>query len=89
MFSCIFTGILNIDLNHINLDDTNYDEDNPDTIIHVRLLAWHIKFEKCKALKEKISEDLISTAWYPKKWWNFCMSEEEKKGKELFFTEEL
>ena len=45
VFSCNEMGILNIDLNNINLD-------NPDTIIFVRLLAWHIKFEKCKALKK-------------------------------------
>ena len=42
---------LGIDLNNINLDDTNYDEDYPKNIIHTRLLAWHIKFEKCKTLK--------------------------------------
>ena len=41
-------GILNINLNSIELDDT--DEDDPDTIIFIRLLAWHIKFQKCKAL---------------------------------------
>ena len=46
-------GILNKDLNNINFDDTHYDEDNPDTIILVRLLAWHIKFWKCKELKKK------------------------------------
>ena len=46
-------GILNIDLNNINLEDTNYDEDDPDTIIHIRLLAWHIKFKKCKELKKE------------------------------------
>ena len=36
--------ILNIDLNNINLDDTNYNDDDPETIMHVRLLAWNIKF---------------------------------------------
>ena len=41
-------GILSINLNNINLDNTNYEEDDPDTIILIRLLAWHIKFEKCK-----------------------------------------
>ena len=45
-------GIFNIDLDNINLDNTNYDEDDPDTIILVRLLAWHIKFEKLKAIKK-------------------------------------
>ena len=32
-------GILNIDLNNINLDDTNYDEEDPDPVILIRLLA--------------------------------------------------
>ena len=33
-------GILNIDLNNINFDD-KFDEHDPDTIILIRLLAWH------------------------------------------------
>ena len=37
-------GILNIDSNKINLDN-NFDEDNHDTIILIRLLAWHVKSE--------------------------------------------
>ena len=41
-------GIPNIDL-----DDTNYEEDEPDTIILVRLLAWHSKSEKRKTLKRR------------------------------------
>ena len=45
-------SILNTDLNNINLDN-NFDEDDLDTIILVRLLTWHIKFEKRKALKKK------------------------------------
>ena len=51
-FFCNEMGILSVDLNNINFDDTNYDEDDPETIIHVRILAWHIKFEKSKALKK-------------------------------------
>ena len=44
VFTCNGMGILNIDLDNINLDDINYDEDDPDTIILVRLLVSHIKF---------------------------------------------
>ena len=81
VFSCIETVIFNIDHNTINLDN-NFDEDDPDTIIiHIRLLAWHIKFEKRKALKD------LPIAWYPKRWWNICMSEDEKKDIEPIFTE--
>ena len=52
VFTCNGMGVLIIDYNNINLDDTNYDEDDPDTIILIRLLAWYIKFEKHKALKK-------------------------------------
>ena len=47
-FSCNQMGILSADLNNINLDDTNYDEDDHETIFHIILLSWHIKFENCK-----------------------------------------
>ena len=43
-------GILNLNLKN---DDTNYDEDDPNTIILVGLLTWHIKFEQRKALKKR------------------------------------
>ena len=43
---CVFLII--IDLNDINLDDTSYKEDDPDTIILIRLLAWHNEFKKHK-----------------------------------------
>ena len=52
VFSCNKIGVLNIDLNNINLDQ-NFDEDDPDTIILIKLLAWHIKFEKRKELKKR------------------------------------
>ena len=52
VFICNKMGILSIDLNNINLGDINYDEEDLDTIILIRLLAWHIKFEKCKTLKK-------------------------------------
>ena len=44
--------IISVNLNNINLHDTNYEEDYPDTIILIRLLTWHIKFEKHKTLKK-------------------------------------
>ena len=46
-------GILNIGLNDINLDN-NFDEDDPDTKILLRLLARHIEFEKRKEFKKKV-----------------------------------
>ena len=80
------TGILNKDFNNINLDN-NFEEDGPDTIILIRLFAWQIKFEKRKALKKMISEELMLIAWHPESYWNFCILEEEKKEIELTLTE--
>ena len=65
-FSYNQMGILNVDLNNINLDDTNYDEDKPETIIHIRLWAWHIRFEKPKAPKRDINKKLMLVAWHLK-----------------------
>ena len=53
VFICNGMGILNIDLNNTNLDDTNYDEDDPGTITLVRILTWYIKFEKRKAIRKR------------------------------------
>ena len=50
----LIRGILPIDLDKINLDeDTNFDENNLDTDIYVRLLACCSKSEKCKARKKR------------------------------------
>ena len=47
VFVSIEMSILNIDLNNINLDN-NFDEVGSDTVILIKLLAWHIKFEDTK-----------------------------------------
>ena len=47
-------GILNKDLNNINLNN-NFDEDDPETMNNsIKIVSgfWHIKFEKRKALKK-------------------------------------
>ena len=51
IFCCNRMGIISIDLNNINLDDSNYDDNDPETIIQIRPSAWHTKFEKHEALK--------------------------------------
>ena len=45
-------SILSVNINNINLDDSNYEEDDTDTIVIIRLLSWHIKLEKRKAPKK-------------------------------------
>ena len=66
-----------MNLNNINLDN-NFDKDDPDTIILIRLLARHI-YLKPQRTSKNVSGELMRIAWYHKNWWNFCMSEDEKK----------
>ena len=48
---CNEMDILGIYVNNIKLDDSNFDEDDPETIILVSILAWRINYGKRKALK--------------------------------------
>ena len=59
-------GVLNRDLNDINLDN-NFDEHNADPITLIRLLALDIKFEKWKKLKKELNEELMLVAWHPER----------------------
>ena len=72
-------GFLKIDFNNISLDDTNYKKNYSDTFILATVFAWHIKFEEGIAIRKMISKELITVAWHPKRCWNCCMSEDEKK----------
>ena len=51
-----------IDLNNINLDDVNFDEDDPETIMttHVRLMAWQNNLKQHKAFLKK-RKQIINT----------------------------
>ena len=102
-FCCNKMDILSVNLDNINFDDTNYEKDDPDSIILIRLLALHIKFERRhKTLKKRwrinwsevknlsyLSEELMLIAWNSKTWWNFRVLEDEKKEIEPIFIEEL
>ena len=66
-FFCNEIGILSVNLNNINLGN-NLDEDISEIIILIKHLGWNIKFEKRKALKKKISEELMSAVWHPERW---------------------
>ena len=81
-------GIVNIDLNNINLD-YSFDQEDPNTIILIRLLTWHTKFEKCKEIKKELNQELISVAWHPNRWQYWCVSEDEKKEIDPVLLEKL
>ena len=55
-FSSDEMRILSVDLNNINLDEANFYEDDPETIIHVRLMTWCNRLKRKVCKKERIKE---------------------------------
>ena len=60
------TGILNIDLNNICLDN-NFCENDPDVIILIDFSLDMLNLKNAKNFKKKKSEELMSVAWHPNK----------------------
>ena len=46
-----------------------------------------MNLKNAKHLKKKITKELMPIAWHLKRWWNFCLLENEKKEIESVFTE--
>ena len=78
-FSSDGMGILGVDLNNVNPDDVNFNEDDPKTIFHVRLMTWRNKFKQHKAYKKDVSKELKHGAWHLTRWWDWCKPEDEKR----------
>ena len=68
----------NIDLHYIKSDivtlfsdytdiNINLDEDL-ETMIHVKIVAWHNKLKQREAFKREISNELMLVAWHSTKW---------------------
>ena len=75
VFNCNGMGILNIDFNNTNLDDTNYDEDDPILFFLPDFCLGILNLKNTKHL----NEELMLIVWHSNRWWDFCMSEDEKK----------
>ena len=48
-------------------------------------IEWYEDHKGRKAQKAKMKEELLPIALHPSHWWNWCMSEEEKKEIEKLF----
>ena len=56
-------------------DDDDNSDDNED-----KSFEWYEKKKKRKAQKASIKEELLPIAWLPSRYWDWCMSEDEKKS---------
>ena len=59
------------------------------SLVRTAFLSWHTKFEKLKALKKELNEELMPAAWHPNRWWEWCVTEDEKKEIHPIFIEKL
>ena len=51
-FLSVEIGVITMDFNNINLDDDNFNEDDLETIIHVRLMAWSNRYNQERQVKK-------------------------------------
>ena len=51
-----------------------------------RLIKWYEGYKKRKAQKASIKKELMPIAWYPSRYWDWSMSEDEKKEAEKLWA---
>ena len=59
--------------------------DNDDYCNDDQLIKWYDGYRKRKAQKTQIKEELMSIAWHLSRWWDWCIPEDEKKRRKIFF----
>ena len=47
-----------------------------------KLIGWYEGYQKHKAQKAQIKKELMPITWHPSRWWDWCVSEDEKKETE-------
>ena len=62
------------------LDDGNFDEDDPKTIVYVRCIAMRNRVKQRKTFKNDISKELMPAAWHTTwRWTGACQKVRKKK----------
>ena len=53
------------------------------------VIEWHDREDhpKRKAQKAQIKKELMPIAWHPSRYWDWCMSEDEKRETEKLWTQ--
>ena len=62
--------------------DDNYDDDGghwDDDDDEDKFFEWYNGYKKRKAQKAKIKKELMPIAWHPSRYWDWCMSGDEKQ----------
>ena len=62
-------------------DDSGYCDDDENNFF-----KWYDGYKKRKAQKASKKEDLLPITWYPSRYWDWCISEDEKKDTEALWA---
>ena len=62
--------------------DEYYDDDGDYWDEKDKFFEWYDGYKKCKAEKAQIKEELMPIAWHLSRYWDWCMSGDEKKEME-------
>ena len=62
-------------------DDSEHSDDDEDIFF-----KWFYDYKKRKIKKALINEELMPTAWHPSRWWNWCVSEDERRDTEKLWA---
>ena len=62
-----------------------HDDDDDDDDCNDEMIEWYNGYQKRKAQKASIKEELMSVAWHPPRCWDWCVPEDEKRGTEKIF----
>ena len=50
------------------------------------LIRWCNAYQKRRVQKAEIKEELMPIAWHPSRYWDWCMSEDEKRDTEALWA---
>ena len=76
--------LVNVDLNNVSHGGDNFDDDSPETIIHVRRMVWCNRYKQCKACKKEISKKLVTVAWHPTRYSIGACQKMKKRNRIIF-----
>ena len=60
-------------------DNNDWHDDN-------EIIEWYKGYQKRRTQKVQIEKELMPIAWHPSRWWDWCMSEDEKKETEKLWN---
>ena len=80
-------GIRSVDFNNINLGNATFYDDNLETMIHARLVAWCNKYKQRKVFKKRVKHEIHVCNMASKKILGLvCARRQRERNRTIFFN---